>query len=181
MTAIILLIAAIAGAVAVAPQLSPVRAGALAEMLQIQTFLGVAGVTGLILASTAQGLRDAFGRAADSETALRRLTFELDRAREDERARISAEIHDELGQELTALKMEVARRTTDDPRWRLAVLPQIDRTIASVRRLATDLRPPSLDHLGLSGAIEAHIEQFSRRTGIRARVSMGQAGGSLAG
>ncbi|HXT68874.1 MAG TPA: MASE1 domain-containing protein [Vicinamibacterales bacterium] len=175
-TAVAVMTGALSAACIATPFVHPVMASAVAHMFAIQLFLGIVGVTALLLAATAQGMRDALTRVVDSEGALRRLSVDLDRAREDERARISAEIHDELGQELTALKMEVARRTTDDPRWRLAVLPQIDRTIASVRRLATDLRPPSLDHLGLPAAIESHTQQFTRRTGIRTRVSIGQAG-----
>jgi signal transduction histidine kinase len=93
--------------------------------------------------------------------------------REQERALMARQIHDELGQVLTALGMDVA--------WLEARLPTNDRplvekcramaaliegTIGRVRTLATELRPAVLDDLGLLAAIEWETQQFTRRTGI---------------
>jgi signal transduction histidine kinase len=104
---------------------------------------------------------------------LRDLHQYLERAREAERARISREIHDELGQRLTALKMDtawVARRVGDPPRGvqqKLQdMLALIDETIHDVRRVATDLRPGLLDDLGLAAAIEWKLNDFSTRNQI---------------
>jgi PAS domain S-box-containing protein len=98
--------------------------------------------------------------------------------REEESARIAREIHDLLGQELTALRMDVAwleKRLAwrdgcpDEPlleRLR-AMASLIQASIASVRRIATELRPPILDDLGLVPALEWQVEEFEARSGIR--------------
>ncbi len=93
--------------------------------------------------------------------------------REQERAMMARQIHDELGQVLTALGMDVAwleaRLPTNDrtlvEKCR-AMAALIEATIGRVRTLATDLRPAVLDDLGLLAAIEWETQQFTRRTGI---------------
>jgi signal transduction histidine kinase len=102
------------------------------------------------------------------------LTRGLLLAREEERTRIAREIHDVLGQALTALKMDVAwigRRLPSgslEERDKLnAMVTFIDQTVVSVRQLATDLRPGILDELGLAAAVEWQAREFERRTGIR--------------
>nr|WP_297355801.1 PAS domain-containing sensor histidine kinase [uncultured Caldimonas sp.] len=107
-----------------------------------------------------------------SREQLKRLSRNLIRARERERQHIARELHDELGQYLTAIKMEVAaiagptsgRRDAD--RRAAALLQLIDQTVASVRRIAADLRPPMLDDLGLEAAIEWLAKDWGRRAGI---------------
>lgn len=113
-----------------------------------------------------------------SQQRLRSVAGRLVSAREDERTHIAHEIHDELGHELTILKMDLARIAKYLERHREAVAPEdilggirasmdlVDRTIRSVRQLATDLRPPVLD-LGLPAAIEWQAQEFQNRTGIR--------------
>jgi signal transduction histidine kinase len=93
--------------------------------------------------------------------------------REAERARIARELHDELAQGLTALKMDVSwlsgRLPPDDDRARSRVERMkglVDSTVTSVRRLAHDLRPAMLDDLGLVPAIEHLLHEFSERTGV---------------
>lgn len=97
---------------------------------------------------------------------------------EDERKRIALEIHDELGQILTGLKMEIHllnKRLTEilspekiaETNEKITdILKLTDSTIASVRRISTDLRPAILDDLGLVAAIEWQAREFQRRTGI---------------
>ena len=110
-----------------------------------------------------------------SREQLRRLTAGLLMAREEERTAIAREIHDVLGQALTALKMDVswigARSPADAPaaiRQKLAAMAGlIDDTIVTVRRIATGLRPGVLDDLGLAAAVEWQAQEFEQRTGIR--------------
>ena len=106
-----------------------------------------------------------------SRQALRKLSENVVEAREEERRRIARELHDELGQRLTALKMDLsslgtcAKLSADDPQL-AGMLTMLDDTLASVRRLSTDLRPLMLDDLGLTAAIEWLARETSRRMGI---------------
>jgi len=115
-----------------------------------------------------------------SGQALRRLQASVVEAREEERRRISRELHDELGQRLTALKMELsglAERTglgAQDARV-TGMLAMLDETVAAVRRIASDLRPLMLDDLGLNAAIEWLARDMARRTGIDIRVRLDDA------
>lgn len=107
-----------------------------------------------------------------SRHTLRELSASLVEAREEERHRIARELHDELGQRLTALKLELATLDrTDDARARAdrtqAMIDLVDDTAAATRRIAMDLRPPMLDDLGLHAAIEWLAHDFERRTGLR--------------
>jgi signal transduction histidine kinase len=102
---------------------------------------------------------------------MRALTERTEGIREDERTRIAREIHDELGQALTALKMDiawVARRAGDDKlEAKLAEMSRAtDEVIGAVRRISADLRPGILDDLGLEAAIEWQLEDFAKHTGI---------------
>jgi PAS domain S-box-containing protein len=119
-------------------------------------------------------------RLRESESQLRRLAAAVDQARENERTLIARELHDELGQSLTAIKLELARTAQALTRQRLApeaidglqsIVGGIDVAAETVRRLATSLRPPALDHLGLVDAIELEAAALTRRSGIRSRVS----------
>jgi signal transduction histidine kinase len=102
---------------------------------------------------------------------LRRLSASMVQAREDERRRIARELHDELGQRLTALKMELSSlgsETSGSTRaGRIdAMIEMVDDTVATVRRIATELRPLMLDDLGLNAAIEWLADSWSRRMGV---------------
>jgi two-component system sensor kinase len=108
-----------------------------------------------------------------SHQELRALSASMNEVREAERARIARELHDELAQSLTALKMDVSwlsnRLPPEDGRARTKVERMkglVDSTVTSVRRLAHDLRPAMLDDLGLVPAIEHLLHEFSERTGI---------------
>src|SRR5262249_33596012 len=94
-------------------------------------------------------------------------------AREHERARIARAVHDEIGQALTALRMDVEwlrRHIVDrDPspiaEKLSAMSALVDGTIDTVQRIATELRPGVLDHLGLEAAAEWSVREFRKRTG----------------
>ncbi|MGZ5191920.1 MAG: PAS domain S-box protein, partial [Flavisolibacter sp.] len=105
---------------------------------------------------------------------IRRLASHLQDVREEERLIMSREIHDELGQQLTVMKMNIswllkrvqssANETSKEKLGELNVM--IDETIKSVRKIAADLRPTLLDNLGLGAAIEWHLSDFEKRAGI---------------
>jgi PAS domain S-box-containing protein len=117
-------------------------------------------------------------RFRDSREQFRALAAHLQSVREEERSRIAREVHDELGQALTSLKMDLAwldkrnaesRDANDLARLRdkLKELPgQVDAIINTVRQIAIELRPPILDALGLEAAIEWQTQDFEKRTGI---------------
>jgi PAS domain S-box-containing protein len=96
--------------------------------------------------------------------------------REEDRARMAREVHDELGQALTGLKMDLAW-LQKHTRPRQKELQQkfrdmsdlVDTTIQGVRRIATELRPGMLDDLGLVPAMEWQLQEFQKRSGIRCR------------
>jgi signal transduction histidine kinase len=104
---------------------------------------------------------------------LRALTTHLQSVREEERTRIAREVHDELGQALTGLKLDMSFLATRLPRGSTALqdkartmIEHIDETIQTVRRIATELRPGILDSLGLVAAIEWQANEFQTRTGV---------------
>ncbi|WP_233830237.1 PAS domain-containing sensor histidine kinase [Paraburkholderia sp. ZP32-5] len=102
-------------------------------------------------------------------------------ARENEQKRMARELHDDLGQRLTALKMSVALLEAN-LHQQPATAPlasqthelqlQIDGMAAALRRIAADLRPPLLDDLGLAAALEWLAEDFTKRYGVRASVHL---------
>ena len=111
-----------------------------------------------------------------SRSELRALAARLQTTREEERARIAREIHDELGQALTALKLDVAWLESRRPgggsnsgAFRVgdvSLTTRIDETMQVVRRIASELRPSVLDQLGLEAALEWLVQEASQRTGI---------------
>lgn len=109
-----------------------------------------------------------------SREQLRQLSGHLQATREAERARISREIHDELGGALTGLKMAITRldknlETLNQAEFheRTRDMTQLlDQTVATVRRMASDLRPGILDDFGLSAAIEWQLQDFAKRSGL---------------
>jgi signal transduction histidine kinase len=116
-----------------------------------------------------------------ARTRLRDLTARLQTLREEERSRISREIHDELGQLLTGLKMELRwiedRLAGRDDRSLNPVIDKLveasgllDEALVSVQRIAADLRPSALDDLGLATAIREEGQRFASRTGIACQV-----------
>ena len=121
-----------------------------------------------------------------SRTALRSLATRQQDIREDERSRIAREIHDSLGQALTALKLQLVAAqdaaATETPALsaRLAETAlMVDDLVKSVRRIATELRPPILDQLGLPAAVQWLAQDFARRTSIRCQTSIHPTDGAI--
>jgi PAS domain S-box-containing protein len=115
-----------------------------------------------------------------SREQLRQLAAHVESTREQERIRIAREIHDELGQILTVLKMDleaiaaryrtsVARPLKDITRRISSMLANIESSIDTVRRISTELRPGVLDHLGIAAALGWQLQEFESRTHIRCR------------
>jgi PAS domain S-box-containing protein len=104
---------------------------------------------------------------------VKKLTAHLEKIREEERTRIAREIHDELGQQLTGLKMDIewiAKKISPGG----AILEKItemifliDQTVITIRRIVSELRPGVLDDLGLVAALEWQGKEFEKRTGIK--------------
>jgi PAS domain S-box-containing protein len=138
-------------------------------------------------------LRDVTERVR-AETALKKsqeeiqsLALAASTAREQEKSRIARELHDELGQALTALKIDVAwlRENGGKPSQerldKLASMAKLlDATVAAARRISADLRPMMLDDLGLVAASEWLVENFTQRTGIPCELVMGRGDFDLA-
>ena len=107
-----------------------------------------------------------------SESQLRLLSQRIIEVQEEERARIARELHDQLGQELVALKIEavsLAEKLADAPVLReraRAILDLAERLDATSHRIAVNIRPEILDELGLVKAIQWYAEDFERRSGI---------------
>lgn len=110
------------------------------------------------------------------------LALRMEVAREEERARVARELHDELGQVLTSLKLEFTwlvdelRKNDPKPGVQLvnklqALTGLIEVSIQSVRQISSDLRPAVFDHLGLKEAIQWECTKFEARTGIRCRLA----------
>jgi signal transduction histidine kinase len=147
-------------------------------LVLLQVYLLAIGLSGLFLASAVAERRTAMAELRASREQLRALSARLETNREEERARLSREIHDELGQQLTGLKIglkNLRRRLLEstgcppelvgrfDRLWELA-----DDAVQAVRRIASDLRPGMLDELGLVAALQWQARQFQERTAIDA-------------
>jgi signal transduction histidine kinase len=110
---------------------------------------------------------------------LRRLTHHVQTVREEERARIARELHDELGQSLTALKLDLhwlqGRIGDGTPEGRIRIESMcslVEDTLQAIKGICADLRPAILDDFGLIAAIEWQAKQFESLTGIRCRTSI---------
>ena len=113
------------------------------------------------------------GRTQQAEQELRRLSNQLVRMQEEERKSLSRELHDELGQMLTALRMELGRaeraQALGSPAFPQSVAEGkalVDRMMRMVRDLAMGLRPSMLDDLGLEPALAWQAREFSRRYNV---------------
>ena len=113
---------------------------------------------------------------------LHTLALRLEVAREEERARVARELHDDLGQVLTSLKLEFSwlvdelKNSEPKPGIQLvnrlqSLIGLIEISIQSVRQISTDLRPAVLDHLDFEETVRWEATKFEARTGIRCRVT----------
>ena len=105
---------------------------------------------------------------------LRALAARLQSVREEERKRVAREIHDQLGQALTAIKLDLSSLVRGLPAEQSPLLQKgtpllhlVDETIESVRRISSELRPGMLDDLGLAATVEWAAEEFAARTGTK--------------
>ncbi len=117
----------------------------------------------------------------ESREEIQELALAASNAREQEKSRIARELHDELGQSLTALKLDVSwlkeqlgHASADTMRKLDGMQVLLDGTVASARRIAADLRPLMLDDLGLTAAAEWLVHNFTSRTGIPCELVIGE-------
>lgn len=133
------------------------------------------------IASTARvdDSSDSERRLRESEEQLRRLAARVQTAREEERATLARELHDELGQTLTAIKLDLGRAiaAVSTPQSSTVAVDRlqslvglVEISLQTVKRLTMSLRPPALDHLGLAEAIRWEAMTFRARTGLRCHV-----------
>jgi PAS domain S-box-containing protein len=134
-----------------------------------------AATTALIRNITEHKRTEEIFRASADE--LRRLTARAEAIREEERTRLAREIHDELGQALTILKLDLSwlhqNLAGPNPKLRKrlkSMIEHVDHTIESVRRISSELRPSILDDAGLVAAIEWQAAEVQKRTGVRIRI-----------
>jgi PAS domain S-box-containing protein len=129
----------------------------------------------LVLALDVTEKQKAARELIDTTSQLRELSDHLQTIRENERTKISREIHDELGQQLTILKMDISwmhqklksYNNTELVERSEEALNMLNDTIKTVRRIATELRPSLLDDLGLAAALEWQSKEFESRSGIK--------------
>ena len=120
-----------------------------------------------------------------SRQELRALAARLQHVREEERTVIAREVHDELGQALTGLKLDIAWMKRRLPPNDLlgaqcgSMMERIDGTLRVVRRIATELRPSVLDQLGFEAALEWQAQEFAVRTGIPVDLDISVAGAKI--
>ena len=114
----------------------------------------------------------------ESREQLRSLAARLESLREEERTILSREIHDEFGQSLTGLKMDLAWLARRLPRDQDALVQKadsmlklVDESVKLIRKISTRLRPGILDDFGLLAAMEWQAREFDHRTGIRCSMS----------
>ncbi|MBD3165271.1 PAS domain S-box protein, partial [bacterium] len=124
-------------------------------------------------------MKEARDRLEESEQQLRELAMHMEQVRENERTAISRELHDELGQALTALKMDISwlekhleQNEANIQSKFQSMIDLIDTTIDSVKRMSAELRPGILDDLGLIDAIEWQIDEFSKRYDIEVEATL---------
>jgi len=131
-----------------------------------------------LIASDLSEMKRAEQALRASSEQFRNLAAHLLSVREEERARISREVHDELGQSLTAVKMDLAWLAGRLPPRNSEMLKRIratgqlaDSIIQSIRRISTELRPAVLD-LGLAAAVEWQVQEFQARSGVQCTVRL---------
>ncbi|MFP5245446.1 MAG: HAMP domain-containing protein, partial [Thermoanaerobaculia bacterium] len=120
---------------------------------------------------------DMAAKIAERDASLRQLSKRLLSIQEQERVRIAREVHDELGQALTAMKIDLQQlggrhRTLQEPLG--AIAHKIDGIVDLVRRIAADLRPSILDDLGITAALEQQLRRLRESTGITTTLTVSE-------
>jgi PAS domain S-box-containing protein len=133
----------------------------------------------LTVASDITHRKRTLAKLKESEEQLRNLYARVQSAREEERLNISREVHDDLGQMLTALKMDLTWLKKRFPKDQKSLVEKsqsmsqlFDATIQTVRKICAELRPTLLEDFGIAAAVESQIEEFEARTGIKCQVTM---------
>jgi PAS domain S-box-containing protein len=131
-------------------------------------------LTRLVLANDVTEKIVAEEKLKHSYDEIRQLASHIENIREEEKIEIAREIHDELGQQLTGLKIDISwiskKMNQDNEVIKQKIkdtIELIDGTIKTVRRIATELRPSVLDDLGLVSALQWQSEEFGKRSGIK--------------
>jgi len=144
-------------------------------MATVIQYKGKRAIMGNVIDTTERRLAE--NAIKKSEEQLRNLTTYLQKVGEIERTNIAREIHDELGQTLTVLKMDLTwlRKRLPEEQNSLrektdGMFQLINKTIQTVKKISTELRPGLLDDLGLGAAIEWQAEEFQQRTGIQCNI-----------
>ncbi len=127
------------------------------------------GVLGMVTDITDRKI--AHEKLVQSEKQIRNFAKHLNQTMEEESARIAREIHDELGQQLAGIKMALTALKRNDKedfeKTIVGIMEDVDVTIQSVRKIATELRPGILDTLGLIPSLEWMVGEFQRKKGVR--------------
>ncbi len=126
-------------------------------------------------------IKEAENSLKESREVLRNLAKHNQEVREEERTRISREIHDDLGQALTAFKIDIdwiernIRNIPEEAKKRIIGMKSLaTATIKTVQKISSDLRPEVLDELGLLPALEWEAQEFAKRTGIEVSTSLNE-------
>ena len=125
----------------------------------------------------ATSFNDMAARVAERDASLRQLSKRMLSIQEQERVRIAREVHDELGQALTAMKIDIqhlAKRESALAEPLGSISRSVDGTVDLVRRIATDLRPAILDDLGVTAALEQQLRRLRESTGIRTTLTVSE-------
>lgn len=123
-------------------------------------------VTNDEIGQLAASFNDMAAKIAERDASLRQLSKRLLSIQEQERVRIAREVHDELGQALTAMKIELQQEPPG------VIAHRIDGIVDLVRRIAADLRPSILDDLGITAALEQQLRRLRESTGITTRLTV---------
>lgn len=128
----------------------------------------------LVMANDISASAKAKAELKKSQSEYRELATQIETIRENERTKMAREIHDELGQQLTGLKMDISWISKKVKSEDLAIKEKmrdivelIDKTVITVRRISTELRPSILDDLGLVSAMDWQSEEFEKRFEIK--------------
>ncbi len=148
------------------------RRNALVLVAGLLTLL-ITGLTVVRLRSLERSAEEYQRRTEEGAGELRRLSLQLVKAQEEERRLVSRELHDQVGQLLTALKMDLgnlrdslASRDGPESAHLFAADKLLDEVLRGVRGVAHGLRPAMLDELGLVSALECQVREFAARSGI---------------